>query len=88
MTTSIREAVRGFIVENFLFGDSSQPFGDSDSLIENGVVDSTGVLELICFIEDRFGVVVTDSEILPANLDSISRIETFVLSRTAPLTAA
>lgn len=88
MTSSVQEAVRGFIVENFLFGDASHPLDDGDSLIEKGIVDSTGVLELICFIEDRFGVVVADAEILPDNLDSLDRIAAFVLSRSPSLAAA
>lgn len=74
----IRTEVRGFIVESFLFGDDSQPLPDDMSLIDNDLVDSTGVLELVGFIEERFGVAVDDAEIVPANLDSIERIAAFV----------
>lgn len=74
----IRTEVRGFIVESFLFGDESQPLPDDLSLIDNDLVDSTGVLELVGFIEERFGVAVDDAEIVPANLDSIERIAAFV----------
>lgn len=74
----IRTEVRGFIVESFLFGDESQPLPDDMSLIDNDLVDSTGVLELVGFIEERFGVAVDDAEIVPANLDSIERIAAFV----------
>lgn len=74
----IRTEVRGFIVESFLFGDDSQPLPDDISLIDNDLVDSTGVLELVGFIEERFGVAVDDAEIVPANLDSIERIAAFV----------
>ena len=88
MTDQVQEAVRAFIVENFLFGDTSTPLNDTDSLIENGVIDSTGVLELIGFIEERFGIVVADAEILPDNLDSLQRISAFVSSRLSSRAAA
>ncbi|HLJ50805.1 MAG TPA: acyl carrier protein [Bryobacteraceae bacterium] len=73
MQTTIRE----FIVDNFLFG---QPDGltDSDSLLEKGVVDSTGVLELINFVEKLYGFKVADEEIIPDNFDSINRITEYV----------
>lgn len=78
MVDDIRTEVRSFIVESFLFGDESQPLPDDLSLIDNDLVDSTGVLELVGFIEERFGVAVDDAEIVPANLDSIERIAAFV----------
>ena len=83
MTDTIRDAVKAFVVENFLFGDTGNPLADADSLIENGIIDSTGVLELVAFIEDRYGITVADSEIVPANLDSLGRITAFIASKTA-----
>ena len=83
MTDEVRDAVTAFIVENFLFGDAGQLLGPEESLIENGVIDSTGVLELVAFIEDRWGIAVADAEIVPANLDSLARIVAFVASRVA-----
>ena len=76
MQTTIRE----FIVENFLFG---QPNGltNSDSLLDKGVIDSTGVLELIGFVEERFDLKVADEDIVPDNFDSIDRISQYVWSR-------
>ncbi|HEV7336694.1 MULTISPECIES: acyl carrier protein [Bosea] len=83
MTDTIRDAVKAFVIENFLFGDTSNPLADTDSLIENGIIDSTGVLELVAFIEDRYGITVADADIMPANLDSLARITAFIASKTA-----
>ncbi|KUL94196.1 acyl carrier protein [Bosea sp. WAO] len=83
MSDTIRDAVKAFVIENFLFGDSSNPLADTDSLIENGIIDSTGVLELVAFIEDRYGITVADADIMPANLDSLARITAFIASKTA-----
>lgn len=88
MTDTIRDAVKAFVVENFLFGDTSHPMADTDSLIENGIIDSTGVLELVAFIEDHYAITVADADIVPANLDSLTRITAFIASKTASLAAA
>lgn len=69
--------VREFIVTNFLFGDTSRVPEDSESLLGSGVVDSTGVLELVEFLEGELGVLVADHETVPANLDSIENIARF-----------
>lgn len=87
MTQTVRESVREFIVENFLFGDTSHELADEASLIENDIVDSTGVLELVAFIEERFGIAVADADIVPANLDSVERISAFVASRASAAAA-
>ena len=67
------QAVKSFIIGNFLFGDD---FGikDTTSFIENGIIDSTGVLELVAFLEDTFGIFVEDEELIPENLDSIDKV--------------
>lgn len=78
MADDIRMEIRNFIVENFLFGDESQELPDDLSLIENDLVDSTGILELVSFVEEHFGVKVEDSDLVPANLDSIGRIVAFI----------
>ncbi|MDW5314588.1 acyl carrier protein [Rhizobium sp. PL01] len=78
MTQPIKDSIKAFIIENFLFGDTSYDLQDEASLIENEVIDSTGVLELVAFIEDQFGFVMADADIVPANLDSVSRITAFV----------
>ncbi|MGO4175307.1 acyl carrier protein [Bosea sp. TAF32] len=88
MTDTIRDTVKAFVIENFLFGDTTHAIADTDSLIENGIIDSTGVLELVAFIEDRYEIAVADADIVPANLDSLARITAFIALKTAALAAA
>ncbi len=83
---SIEPAVRKFIAENFMYREGVASLQDTDSLLEKGLIDSTGVLELVCFIEKSFGIKVNDDEVLPENLDSIQRIARFVESKTCPQT--
>jgi acyl carrier protein len=78
MSDDIKANIRSFIIENFLFGDTSQPIEDTTSLIDNGYVDSTGVLELVFHIEQSFGIKVADNEIVPANLDSVGAIAAYI----------
>jgi acyl carrier protein len=66
----LREKIRGYIVDNFLFGDDSG-LDDSDSFLESGLIDSTGILEVIGFLEETFSIKVNDEELIPENLDSI-----------------
>jgi acyl carrier protein len=71
-------AVRRFIGENFMFRDDGDAITHDASLLEAGIIDSTGVLELVCFLETTFGIEVQDDEMLPENLDSIRAISTYV----------
>jgi len=79
--------IRAFIIENFLFGDGSSMPDDKGSLIENEILDSTGVLELVAFIEDTYDFTMADDEIVPANLDSVFKIAYFVMSKTSRMSA-
>lgn len=72
-----RDRVRDYIVENFLFGEGNG-FKDGDSLREKGIIDSTGVLELIAFLEKEFEMRIEDEEIIPDNLDSVEYICEFL----------
>ena len=83
MSDVVQTRIRDFIVENFLFGDDSQPLPGDLSLIESDMVDSTGILELVGFLEEGFGLKVADADIVPANLDSIDRIAAFVERKKA-----
>ena len=74
---AIATEVRRFVIENFLFGDDAD-LSDSDSFLEAAIIDSTGVLELVGFIETHYGVVVQDEELVPANLDSVEQVARFV----------
>lgn len=86
MDDQLRTQLREFIVANFLFGDASRTPTDSESLLTSGVVDSTGVLELVDFLQDDLGVTVDDHETVPANLDSIDNLAQFVLRKRAGAT--
>jgi len=74
----MQNEIRQFVIDNFLFGQSDRQLGNSDSFLESGIIDSTGVLELIAFIESKYEVSIADEELVPANLDSIDRVSTFV----------
>lgn len=74
----MRKELREFIVETFLFGDESEGFEDGDSFMQKGIIDSTGVLELTSFLEEKYGVKVEDEELTPANLDSIDNLIEFI----------
>ena len=73
----LRQALRSFIVGHFLFGEDNG-MGDGESLLERGVLDSTGVLELVSHLEEKYGIKVADDELIPENLDSINSLVTFV----------
>ena len=73
----IQEEVRSFIVHTFLFGQTDG-LTDSESLLEKGILDSTGVLELVAHLERTYGFKVADDELLPDNLDSVDAISAFV----------
>ncbi len=80
--SNLAASLREFIKENFLFGGDDS-FSDDDSFLDLGIVDSTGVLELITHLESTYGVVVEDTELLPENLDSIANLERFITSKSA-----
>ena len=76
--TDVEERVRQFITQNFLFGAEDERLTRKASFLESGIIDSTGILELINFIEEAYGFSVEDAEMLPANLDSIRDVSAFV----------
>jgi acyl carrier protein len=78
---------RNFINENFLFGQAGGGLSDDDSLLEKGIIDSTGVLELIGFIERTYGVKVEEPDLIPENLDSIANLVRFVERKRAKAAA-
>ena len=75
---TIERAVREFVTSNFLFGREGDALARDESFIALGVLDSTGVLELVAFVEDGWSIEVTDEEMLPENLDSIDNVIAFV----------
>jgi acyl carrier protein len=79
----VQERVEKFILDNLLLGDDTRMPSVADSLIGSGVIDSTGILELIEYLEQEFGITVEDTETVPENLDGIGRITDFVLKKTS-----
>ena len=77
----LKSQIRGFIVENFLYGEDNENLTDEDSFLEFGLIDSTGVLELVAFVETQLGVAIKDAEMVPENLDSVDAIATFVQNK-------
>ncbi|OQX83602.1 MAG: acyl carrier protein [Candidatus Latescibacteria bacterium 4484_7] len=73
-----KELIRNFIRENFLFDSDDAKIDEEDSFLENGIVDSTGILELVSFVEDEFGIEVKDEELVPDNFDSIAKLAGFI----------
>jgi acyl carrier protein len=78
----IKKQIRDFVSSNFYVADPAA-LEDRTSLLDQGIIDSTGVLEVIMFVETSFGIAVEDSEMLPENLDSIDRIAAFVARKTS-----
>lgn len=79
--TGMAKAIHEFIVDNFLFGAGA--LDDTASLMGEGIIDSTGVLELVMFVEEKFGITVADDEVLPENFDSVSNLAAYVDSKLA-----
>ena len=75
---STETQIRHYILENFLYTSDESKLGDSDSFLEHGIVDSTGILELLMFVEEAFGFEVDDEEVLPDNFDSVERLTRYV----------
>ncbi len=74
----IENKIRQFLVENFVLSEQVDEMGFDESFLENGVVDSTGILELVFFAEDQFGIQIDTSEVLPENFDSINRLAAYI----------
>ena len=83
MSDSIAQEIKEFVVSNFLYGQDGQSLANDQSFLENGIIDSTGVLELVAFLEERFGIAVADRELLPENLDSVQNAAAFVTRKLA-----
>ena len=83
MREGIQKQIRDFIVGNFLFDDSGSDLEETDSFLEKGIIDSTGVLELVSFIEGTYGIRVEDEELVPENLDTIRDVTAYVLKKRA-----
>ena len=78
---AIARQIRQFIIDNFLYGQE-RAFSDDDSFLAEGIVDSTGVLQLVTFLEETYGFPVDDEDLTPENLDSIASVTSYVCRKT------
>lgn len=78
---SLNKEIKLFVLKNYLFTEDESVLSDGDSLMQKGIIDSTGILELVNHIEDTYKLKVADDEMIPDNLDSISKIASFIERR-------
>ena len=79
---ALEQEIRKFIIDNFLFGEDDGKLSNDDSLLDKGIIDSTGVLELVALLERNYGIKVKDHELVPDNLDSVSNLVRFITGKT------
>lgn len=84
---TLEAQLKQFVVENFLFGKAAG-FQSDDSFLEKGIIDSTGMVELISHLESTYQITVEDSELVPDNLDSVNRLVAFVERKQAAMSPA
>ena len=84
----MKKTIRQYILENLLFTEDESLLQDNDSFLDGGIIDSTGVMEIILFIEETFDIKVDDSEMLPVNLDSVDSLTAFIQRKQAQAVAA
>jgi acyl carrier protein len=80
---TIEHRVRAFVAENYQYHEAAATLADTDSFLGAGLIDSMGILELVTFVEEKFGVRVADDEVVPANLDSIAGVSALVRRKLA-----
>ena len=80
--SNLKNKIRTFIIENYLFGDDDGLEEDT-SFLDKGIIDSTGILELIDYISEEFSITVEDEELIPENLDSINNVTAFIARKSA-----
>lgn len=78
MSDSVQAQVKAFVVDRFLYGQGGDKLGNADSFLQRNLMDSTGVLELVAWLEETYKISVADQELIPDNLDSIDKIAAFV----------
>ena len=85
---TIEQAIRAYIAKNLLFSDNGYPHADDVSFLEEGIVDSMGIMELVMFVGETFGITVEDEELVPDNFDSVSRVAAYVRRKAPRLAGA
>jgi acyl carrier protein len=78
---ALKDELRQFVTDNFMYGKPYEGFADDDSFIERGIMDSTAVMELVAYLEKRYRIAFDDKDLSPDNLDSVNRLVRFVKSR-------
>jgi len=85
---TIEQAIRAYIAKNLLFSDNGYPYADDVSFLEEGIVDSMGIMELVMFVGETFGITVEDEELVPDNFDSVSRVAAYIRRKAPRLAVA
>lgn len=78
----IESKIRSYVAENLLFSDNGFPYDDDASFLQEGIVDSIGIMELVNYVENTFGITVDDHELIPDNLDSVEQLAKFVRNKS------
>ncbi len=78
MTNDYSTQIRDYVAKNLLFSDSGFNYDDDASFLDEGIIDSLGIIELVTFVEKQFGVSVADHELVPDNFDSVKKLDTFI----------
>jgi len=79
----IEQQLRHFVNETFLFGQGAEGIGPDDSFMDSGIIDSTGILEVVNFLEQRYDITLADEDLVPANLDSFRNLTGFIQRKLA-----
>ena len=77
----IEETLKNFIIDNFIFDETGEHLKNDQSFLESGIIDSTGMLELVSFIEETFEIKLEDEELIPDNLDSVNNVVKFISTK-------
>ncbi len=80
MREHLKDKIRSFVIDIFLFGED-EDLKDNSSFLDEGIIDSTGILELVNFLEEHFAITVSDEDLLPENLDSINNVVAYLESK-------
>ena len=75
---NIEEDIKGFIIENFIIDGDSTQLDNNQSFLESGIIDSTGILELVSYVEEHYNITVEDEDLIPDNLDSVNNVVNFI----------
>ncbi len=84
---NLKREIRDFVFENYCF-NRRKNLGDEDSFMESGIIDSTGIMELVSFVEEKYSIEIDSDELVPENLDSISRLTRFVSEKLSKVLSA